>query len=86
MADNIIIHGNILRGSKSTFCSLSGVIGKSPLTVPSYEGNYEIIPDQSEQIMKTKGRLMHRDVKVQEIPYQEVSNKSGGTTVTIGGR
>ncbi len=64
---------------------LTGVMGKSSVTVPSYEGEYEITPDQSEHIMLTKGKLMHNNMKIHEISYYEVSNLSGGITVTIGG-
>ena len=80
MADNAMLHG-----VKITSCSLSGAVGKSPVTVPNYEGEYEITPDQSEHVMQTKGKLMHDDMTVHKIPYQEVSNNSGGITVTIGG-
>ena len=80
MADNTMLHG-----VKITSGSLSGAVGKSPVTVPNYEGEYEITPDQSEHVMQTKGKLMHDDMTVHEIPYQEVSNNSGGITVTIGG-
>ena len=77
--------GDILQGCISTCGTLSGLIGKSPVTVPNYEGEYEITPDQAEHVMPTKGRLLHKDMKIHEIPYQEVSNNSGGITVTIGG-
>lgn len=64
---------------------ISCLIGKSPVTIPAYEGSYEIQPKQNEQIMPTKGRMMQKDMKIQEIPYEEVSNNTGGKTVTIGG-
>ena len=81
----ISLSGDKLQGSISADGTLSGLIGKSPLTVPNYEGEYEIRPDQEEHVMPTKGRLMHKDMTIHEIPYQEVSNNSGGVTVTIGG-
>ena len=77
--------GDKLQGSIKADGSLSCSIVKSPLTVPNYEGEYEIRPDQEGHIMPTKGRLMHKDMMIHEIPYQEVSNNSGGVTVTIGG-
>ena len=77
--------GDILQGVIKADGTLSGLIGKSPVTVPNYDGIYEIMPDQAEHVMPTKGRLLHKDMKIHEIPYQEVSNNSGGTTVTIGG-
>lgn len=64
---------------------LSGNIDKSPLTIPEYEGSYEIRPEVWEQSMTTKRKLMRENVRVQEIPYQEVTNLSGGKTATIGG-
>ena len=77
--------GDILQCVIKADGSLSGSVGKSPVTVPNYDGIYEIMPDQAEHVMPTKGRLLHKDMKIHEIPYQEVSNNSGGITVTIGG-
>lgn len=53
---------------------------------PAYEESYEIEPLVNSQVLPTRNRVMTKDITVKEISYQEVSNKSGGTTVTIGGR
>ena len=81
----ISLSGDKLQGSIKADGTLSGLIEKSPLPVPNYDGIYEITPDQEEHIIPTKGRLLHKDMTIHEIPYQEVSNNSGGVTVTIGG-
>lgn len=53
--------------------------------LPIYDGAYEITPSAStEQTLMTSGKMMDADVKVNKIPYAEVTNSSNGTTVTIG--
>ena len=74
-----------LTGKINSRVKLTGSVEKSPLMVPEYEGSYEIRPKVWEQAMLTKGKLMLEDVKIQEIPYQEVTNQTGGKTATIGG-
>lgn len=70
--------------------SLSGVIeldvdtGGGGEKLPPYTGNYEVQPKITEQILKTKNKSMLDDVTVYQIPFKEVSNPEGGTTVTIG--
>lgn len=49
-----------------------------------YTGNYEVIPEVTEQVLQTKQKMMEEDVIVKPVPYAEVSNTSNGTTVTIG--
>lgn len=51
---------------------------------PLYEGAYEVTPKVTEQTLPTTKKLLEKDVKIEKIPYCEVSNNSGGTTVTIG--
>lgn len=51
---------------------------------PFYEGEYEVTPSTEEQILKTAKKSLNEDIKVKNIPYFEVSNNAGGTTVTIG--
>ncbi len=51
---------------------------------PPYEGEYEVTPKFEAQTLHTADRLLTKDVIIEEIPYAEVSNNSGGTTVTIG--
>ena len=53
--------------------------------LPIYDGAYEVTPSAStEQTLLTSGTMMDADVKVNKIPYAEVTNSSNGTTVTIG--
>ncbi len=55
-------------------------------SIPAYEGSYEIEPSLSPQVFATRNRVMKEDLTVKGIAYQEVTNTSGGHTVTIGGR
>lgn len=51
----------------------------------SYEGEYEVTPKAFQsQELKTKGLVLNDNIVVKEIPYAEVTNLSGGFTVTIG--
>ena len=49
-----------------------------------YEGEYEITPKVESQIMPTAQKTMTDDVTVHAIPYFDVSNHAGGSTVYIG--
>ena len=50
-----------------------------------YNGPYNVTPmPYSTQILPTANLAMSTDVNIQEIPYYEVSNSSGGITATIG--
>ena len=60
-----------------------GAISKDDL--PVYDGEYVVVPDtDNEQVLKTAQKLLDADIKVNKVPYAEVSNTTGGTTVTIG--
>ena len=51
-----------------------------------YDGVYTIIPSAiADKVLPTAEKLMENDLTVKKIPYSEVSNNVGGTTVTIGG-
>lgn len=50
-----------------------------------YTGETEVTPTDQEQQLDTSGKKMGDDITVKPIPYAEVSNHSGGITVTIGG-
>jgi hypothetical protein len=49
-----------------------------------YEGDYVVTPQAEGQVLKTAQKLMRDDVTIEAIPFFEVSNNSGGTTVYIG--
>lgn len=54
--------------------------------LPTFDGAFEVIPmPDSDVQLKTAGTYMDSDITVKKIPYNEVSNETGGTTVTIGG-
>lgn len=68
----------------------NGVDGFNPVNVDvlqtqgeEYSGSYEITPAVEQQIMQTAEKVMREDVTIKEIPYAEVSNPAGGTTVII---
>ena len=58
------------------------VINLNP--APPYEGEYNVTPSFEVQTLPTAEKLLDKDVIIEEIPYTEVSNNSGGITVTIG--
>ena len=49
-----------------------------------YTQSYEPVPTVDGYSLPTADKLMLRDIIVQPIPVQKVSNPSGGRTVTIG--
>ena len=78
-----VIVGNIRAGDV-----IAGVIQVGHLSSTEYlpyEGSYEVEPLTREQILSTANKVMTQDIRIREIAYQEVSNESGGYTVTIGG-
>lgn len=48
-----------------------------------YQGEYTVRPQFEEQEMQTKGKVMVKDVTINEIPVFRVGNTSGGITVYI---
>lgn len=49
-----------------------------------YEGEYVVTPKMFEgTVLPTKDKTMADDVTVLEVPFYEVTNESGGTTVYI---
>ena len=49
-----------------------------------YMGEYEITPDIDAQIIPTAQKYMAEDMRIKAIPFYDVSNTSGGSTVYIG--
>lgn len=62
----------------------AGQFGNVPILSEKYEGDYTVIPDVAEQTLATANKLMEQDVVIKSIPYNEVSNLTGGTTFYIG--
>lgn len=58
--------------------------GADDPTYEVYEGAYKVTPSVSNQTLETANKLMQSNVIVEEIPYAEVSNNSGGKTASIG--
>lgn len=49
-----------------------------------YDGDYVVIPKVTEQMLPTAEKFMEDDVTVKSIPYFNVSNTAGGSSVYIG--
>ena len=49
-----------------------------------YNGPYEVTPSINSQSLSTMNLVMRDNVNINQIPYQEVSNLSGGYTAIIG--
>lgn len=49
-----------------------------------YTGEYIVTPDTESQTLETAGKLLDDNVTIKEIPFYNVSNNSGGSTVYIG--
>lgn len=52
--------------------------------LPVYSGDYGVTPTIDGQTLETAQKLMKDDVTVKAIPYFDVGNTSGGSTVYIG--
>lgn len=52
--------------------------------IEAYNGSYEITPQIVQQVMYTQNKYMSKDVNIKAIPYYDVSNSMGGSTVYIG--
>lgn len=52
--------------------------------LPKYDGEYSVTPAIEEQTLLTAQKLMDVNLKIEKIPYSEVSNVANGTTATIG--
>lgn len=52
--------------------------------LPRYDGEYSVTPAAEEQTLLTARKYLDANLKIEKIPYSEVSNTANGTTVTIG--
>lgn len=76
-----------ITGAKTDIATIRGKIHVghfSSSDYPTYEGLYAVKPLKIPQILSTRNKLLTDDITILSIPYQEVSNQSGGTTITIG--
>lgn len=53
--------------------------------LPQYSGEYIVTPSTNDdKTLLTAGKTMTKNLKVEKIPFSEVTNTQGGTTVNIG--
>lgn len=72
-----------LGGAVAAALELEGTVSM-PETFERFDGSYTVIPAVAAKSLQTKDRLMGDDVTVTAIPYYEVSNPQGGSTIVIG--
>lgn len=78
-----IIFDGTLSGSIESLYTLLGSVSM-PETFEKFSGDYRVIPAIESKVVPTKDKLMEDDVIVEQIPYYEVSNPQGGSTIVIG--
>ena len=61
-----------------------GVIQTAAVNYERYAGEYDVTPKVEAQSLATKNKFLTDDVRIHEIPYFDVGNTSGGSTVYIG--
>lgn len=74
----------VLAGAIQQPVTLTGQVA-IPTGYKYFTGSYEVTPKVESQMLETKDKLMSKDVHIKSIPYYEVSNPQGGTTIIIGG-
>lgn len=70
-------------GSVKTDGSLVGTVVIAT-SYDDYIGEYEITPTVDGTTIPTADKRMRKDVTINPIPFFDVSNESGGTTIYIG--
>lgn len=75
----------VLKGKIRSEISISATV-RYPIDVriPTYDGNYQVVPKSTEQLLSTKDKQMTDDVTIKAIPYFETSNEEDGVTIFIG--
>lgn len=69
--------------NSDTFNAEFGAISVLPST-EAYQGPYEVTPKVNAQTLATAQKNMKYDMQIKAIPYFDVGNTSGGSTVYIG--
>lgn len=69
-----------LNGPPSVCVQVTGTVSAGQ----TYEGAYTITPSVRETVLPTARRLMREDLTVRAIPFIDVTNPSGGSTIYIG--
>lgn len=79
---------NIKQGTVGIVSEKESVVGSLGISVSGvteqYEGEYEVTPLVTHQTLPTKKKVMKDNLTIKEIPFFDVSNNAGGTTVYIG--
>jgi hypothetical protein len=52
--------------------------------LPKYDGEYSVTPAVEEQTLLTSQKYLDANLRIEKIPYSEVTNTANGTTATIG--
>lgn len=74
-----------MAGSLSEPEQITGDISIPEVILPDYyEGDYNVTPHFSEQVLETEDKVMRDDVTILEIPVVRTSNPYGGDTIVIG--
>ena len=75
--------GDQLVGKLTTSASLVGKLSM-PVGYADYTGSCDVVPTVKAQTLHTKDKHMTDDVRIKAIPYFNVSNTAGGSTIYIG--
>lgn len=79
-----VLTGAICSGDKALAGTIPGTLEFHYSDAASeYEGPYEVTPKVEAQTLETAGKIMQSNVEIHKIPYFEVDNTSGGSTVYI---
>lgn len=76
-------HADFLENDQALKANLGEVQTVTKYISEKYEGSYSITPKVEAQTMPTKEKVMVDDVTIKAIPFFDVSNTSGGSTVYI---
>lgn len=85
-AENSQSFNAVFGESNSMFAADMGEVQimHAPAGYEVYEGSYTVTPKVTSQELETADRLLKENVTVNAIPYWDVSNETGGSTVYIG--
>lgn len=83
LTGTIYLDGTLVGVLSNTNGNLVGSL-TAPRGYEDYIGSYEVTPSTAEQIMNTADKHLTDNIIIHEIPYYNVSNQSGGSTVYIG--
>jgi len=68
-----------LRGSGS----LRGKVNSGSTDIPVYSGEYEVIPGDNEQVLRTEGKKLIHDIIVEAIPSNYGKITWDGSVLTV---